>query len=118
MDCKTIKELLSHFAKNDAAELGENRAVELLAQVKSRVANDAAKEEAASTKVNEVMTMEEAAAFLFVSVEDLEDEFQTLPVFSIGGQVRIRRSQLLQWIKERERMMRGHRILSLVNEQQ
>jgi len=116
MDCKTIKELLSHFAKNEDSELGDDRADQLLGAVKSKVAYKTAKEEPAPVTNNEIMTMEEAAAFFRVTIEELEDEFQTLPVFSIGGQVRIRRSQLLKWIEDRERMMRGHRVLSLVNE--
>lgn len=143
MDFKTIDGLISHIANLDEPELSNERAEELLLSVKKSAARSADSVTSDGSNISgssdfsvssgnsrrasfqkdshlqarpEVLTMEEAAAFLRVSIEDLEKEFNTLPVFSIGGRMRIRRSQLTEWIEERERMIRGHRVLSLINE--
>ena len=115
MDFKTIDGLINHIENLDEPELSNERAEALLLSVKKKTERSATSDTHLQHNP-EVLTMEEAAAFLRVSIEDLEKEFHTLPVFSIGGRMRIRRSQLIEWIEERERMIRGHRVLSLINE--
>lgn len=51
----------------------------------------------------EIMTLEEVADFLRVSVDDLEDVASELPAFELGGRIRVRRSRLIEWIEKRER---------------
>ena len=51
----------------------------------------------------EIMTLDEVAEFLRVSVDDLEEVATDLPAFEIGGQVRVRRSKLVQWVEARAR---------------
>lgn len=52
--------------------------------------------------VPEILTLREAAAFLRISEEDLQDLLDELPVFELGGQLRIRAQRLRQWIEQRE----------------
>ena len=49
------------------------------------------------------MTLNEAAGFLRISVDDLEDVVTDLPAFEVGGKIRVRRAALLEWIEQRER---------------
>jgi len=51
----------------------------------------------------EIMTLEEAAGFLRVSATELDVEDWGLPVFEIGGRLRVRRTRLIEWIENRER---------------
>lgn len=51
----------------------------------------------------EVMTLDEAAAFLRISLDDLEELILELPAFELAGQLRIRRSRLIEWVTARER---------------
>lgn len=51
----------------------------------------------------EVMTLEEAAEFLRIAPRELDVAAWGLPVFEIGGRLRVRRSRLVQWIERRER---------------
>ena len=62
----------------------------------------------------EILTLEEAAAFLKVSMTALEAELDTLPVFEFGGCVRIRRHRLLTWIETREKRAHDHRLFKIV----
>ena len=104
---------LQSLCQRDARPtLADTKAFSVLENIKSQVASE--KEMAATD--HEILTMEEAAAFLRVSPRDLEEEFDTLPVFMIGNKLRVRRSQLLLWVEERERKTRGRRLFSLVNE--
>ena len=52
----------------------------------------------------EIMTLPEVADFLRVSTEELEGVASELPAFELGGQVRVRRSKLIEWIEQRERV--------------
>ena len=114
--CRLVEEellALRSLCKQDSRpSLADTKAFDLLANIKSQVASE---KEMASAD-NEILTMEEAAAFLRVSPRDLEEEFDTLPVFMIGNKLRVRRSQLLLWVEERERKTRGRRLFTLVNE--
>jgi hypothetical protein len=51
----------------------------------------------------ELMTLDEVAAFLRVGLDALEEIVLELPCFELAGQLRVRRSKLLEWIESRER---------------
>ena len=51
----------------------------------------------------EIMTLAEVTEFLRVSPEALAEVADDLPAFEVGGQVRVRRARLVEWIAERER---------------
>ena len=51
----------------------------------------------------EVMTLEEAAQFLRIGPDELEEIAEDLPAFELAGQVRVRRIRLIEWIEKRER---------------
>jgi anti-sigma factor RsiW len=55
---------------------------------------------------HEVMTLAEVAAFLRVPQDDLETLAAELPAFELAGRIRVRRTKLLEWIEERERLHR------------
>jgi anti-sigma factor RsiW len=50
----------------------------------------------------EIMTIEEAAEFLRLSSEQIAEVAESLPAFELAGQVRIRRTRLIEWIQQRE----------------
>ena len=60
----------------------------------------------------EVLTIEEVAAFLRVDPDELEDDLVSMPVFEIGGRLRMRKSKLLEWMEERERRSLARRLLA------
>ena len=106
-------ECLTTLCRNDQRpELGETRAFDVLSAVKNEVRSE--RELALGT--NEIMTLEEVAAYLQVALDDLEVELETLPVFDIGGKLRVRRCRLTEWIEERERRARSRRALSLIHQ--
>lgn len=51
-----------------------------------------------------LLTLDEAAALLQVSKRTLQRMIKTreLPAFKVGGQWRLRETQLRQWVEERE----------------
>ena len=49
------------------------------------------------------MTLDEVAAFLRIDPSDLGEVAEELPAFELGGQVRVRRERLIEWIQQRER---------------
>lgn len=51
----------------------------------------------------EVMTLEDVARFLRLSLDELSDLVEELPAFELGGQIRVRRARLVEWIEQRER---------------
>lgn len=57
----------------------------------------------------EIMTLDEVAALLRVSRDDLDLELHSLPVFEFAGQLRVRRARLMAWIEAREQQAR-HRL--------
>ncbi len=106
-------EAIKSLCKKDVRpSLEQETAKDILGNIKAQIAC----EEALAATKHDIMTVEEAAAYLRVTPRELEEEFDTLPVFTIGGQLRIRRSRLLTWVEERERKTRGRRLFSLVNE--
>ena len=50
----------------------------------------------------EVMTLDEAAAFLRLTPEEFDDVAERLPAFELGGRIRVRRAKLIEWIEQRE----------------
>jgi hypothetical protein len=72
----------------------------------SRRALDAALAETRASRPQEVMTLEDVAAFLRIPPDDLEEVAEELPAFEIAGHVRVRRAKLLEWIERRERQHR------------
>jgi hypothetical protein len=66
---------------------------------------DARRALAAETRTGvapEVMTLDEVAAFLRVSTDDLAELVEELPAFEVAGRVRVRRARLLDWLERRE----------------
>ena len=51
----------------------------------------------------ELMTLDEVAEFLRISLDELEEIVLELPAFELAGQLRVRRSKLTEWIECRER---------------
>lgn len=51
----------------------------------------------------EILTLEEVAVFLRIDPQELRPYVEDLPAFELGGQIRVRRSRLLEWIEQRER---------------
>ena len=50
----------------------------------------------------EVMTLQEVADFLRVSLEDLYETVDQLPAFEMAGRILVRRAKLVEWIEKRE----------------
>jgi hypothetical protein len=51
----------------------------------------------------ELMTLDEVAGFLRISLDELEEIVLDLPAFELAGQLRVRRAKLAEWIEARER---------------
>ncbi len=56
---------------------------------------------------SEIMTLEDVAEYLKISAEDLNDIVDDLPAFELAGNIRVRRTRLLDWIEQRERAYRS-----------
>ena len=112
-ECKRVVEdftLLSRLSKEDEAhDAGEDRLARVLSSIKERLREE---EKSHFAGEKEVLTLEEAAAFLRVSSDEITLELDSLPVFRIGNRLRIRRNRLLQWIEEREKSCFRKRVLS------
>lgn len=52
----------------------------------------------------EIMTLGETAEFLRLTPEQLGEILEELPAFEIAGQVRVRRSRLIEWVQQREQL--------------
>ena len=50
----------------------------------------------------ELMTLDEVAEFLRITLDNLEEIVLELPAFELAGQLRVRRSKLLEWVEARE----------------
>lgn len=51
----------------------------------------------------QIMTLQEVAAFLQLGPNEMGEIAEELPAFELAGQVRVRRSRLIEWIEQRER---------------
>lgn len=60
----------------------------------------------------EILTLEESAAFLRISLDELEEIVLDLPAFELAGQLRIRRARLIEWVEARERAFTRNRAQS------
>jgi hypothetical protein len=99
--CEACRRLLEAIGQTDSA-------LRLLPRIAPPAAALLAARQALSAELHragapEVLTIEEAAQFLRVSPDDLDDVMPELPVFEVGGQIRVRRSKMIQWIEKRER---------------
>ena len=50
----------------------------------------------------EILTLDEVAELLRISLDELEEVVLELPAFELAGQLRVRRSRLLEWVEARE----------------
>ena len=66
----------------------------------------------AHTAVPDILTLDEVAAFLRVTPDELHDVAADLPAFELAGRIRVRRSQLLTWVERREKDYMRHSIAS------
>jgi hypothetical protein len=126
MECEISYEELSAFAAGDAEHLGEHvqrcpacqerlaamervdRDLRLLPRAGPSAGAVLAARRLIARQTRgvvgpEVMTLAEVAAFLRVPPDALAEVAGELPAFEIGGQVRVRRTRLIEWIAERER---------------
>jgi anti-sigma factor RsiW len=60
-------------------------------------------EETRPRRESEILTLEEVAVFLRIEPADMRPFVTDLPAFELGGQIRVRRSKLLEWVEQRER---------------
>ena len=65
------------------------------------VARRAVSEHTRGTRAPEIMTLAEVAEFLRVTPEQLGEVVEELPAFELGGQIRVRRTRLVEWIQHR-----------------
>ncbi len=126
MQCEISYEDLAAYAVGDAEHLGEHvrtcpacrerlaamdrvdRDLRLLPRPEPSAgavlaARRAVARESRGTGGPEVMTLAEVAEFLRVPPDALADVVGELPAFEVGGQVRVRRARLVEWVAERER---------------
>ena len=52
--------------------------------------------------IPEIITLDEVAAYLRISPDQMAEIIEYLPVFEIAGQIRMRRAKLIEWIEQRE----------------
>ncbi len=71
--------------------------------------------EIGTLRVPEIMTLEEAADFLRVPRRAIGEIVEDLPAFEVAGEIRVRRSKLLEWIERRERASARSRAESQVS---
>lgn len=67
-----------------------------------RAARQAASEAARAKVEREIMTLDEVAAFLRISPDELGEIAEELPAFELAGRIRVRREKLIEWIAHRE----------------
>ena len=60
-------------------------------------------EEIRIPQASEIMTLDDVAEFLRIGPGELEEIVEELPAFELAGEIRIRRTKLLDWIEHRER---------------
>jgi hypothetical protein len=70
------------------------------AQMRALRAADGIAGTASSTDA--ILTLNEVAAFLRLTPSQMDDVAADLPAFELGGQLRVRRSRLLEWVAVRE----------------
>ena len=99
--CSSCRERLSALNKTDAL-LGSLKPI--AASVSAILsARRSLSEIIHGSQVSEVMTLEETANFLRISSEELGEIMEELPAFELAGQIRVRRTRLIEWIQRRER---------------
>lgn len=99
--CPQCRELVGAVGRSDAALHQAARAEAPAAAVHAAWSELAAA--LAPAPPAEVLTLQQAAELLQVSAKQLGEVMDELPVFEIAGELRIRRSRLMEWIGSRER---------------
>ena len=100
-DCSSCRDRLAALERTDSLLAGlrpvgpDNSAVLATRRAISEVTR--------GLGVQEIMTLEETAAFLRITGEQLGEIMEELPAFELAGQVRVRRARLVEWIQQRER---------------
>ena len=59
----------------------------------------------------DLMTLDEVARYLRITLDDLDQIASDLPAFEVAGQIRVRRAELRQWIARREQEYAAQRLL-------
>jgi hypothetical protein len=59
-------------------------------------------QEVRGPEAREIMTLDEVGEFLRLSPGQLGEIAEELPAFELAGQVRIRRTRLVEWLQQRE----------------
>ncbi len=62
----------------------------------------------------DIMDIEELAAFLCASVEDIIGMLDQVPAFEINGRLRFRRDKIVEWIEREEAGMQWERDVSMM----
>ena len=57
-------------------------------------------------KRQDIMTLGQVAEFLQISDSEMGEVASQLPAFELGGQIRVRREKLIEWIRTREAQYR------------
>lgn len=99
--CRQCRDRLTALARADAVLAGlrpERPSAEAVVSVRRGLA-----EAIRSAEPAEIMTLDEVAEFLRVTPEQLGEVIEELPGFELAGQVRFRRTRLIEWVEQRER---------------
>jgi len=64
------------------------------------------------SKEEEILDLEEAATLLKLHMSDFIKLVEQLPSFEIAGKIRFRRSKLMEWIEQKERVHEWEKTLS------
>ena len=98
--CGTCRQRLASLGRLDAA-LGQLGRIEPPSPTVLHVRR-AILAELRGGQAPELMTLDEVAGFLRISLDELEEIVLELPAFELAGQLRVRRSRLLEWTEARE----------------
>jgi len=55
-----------------------------------------------TSRTPEIMTLDDVARFLRIDDDALGEIVEDLPAFEIGGEIRVRRTRLIEWVEQRE----------------
>lgn len=100
-DCVTCRRRLAALGSLDEALSGWPRHEPSAGAVLQ--AHRALSAEVRGRREPELMTLDEVAEFLRITLDELEEIVLELPCFELAGQLRVRRSRLIEWVESRER---------------
>ena len=107
-DCSAEAEGVAAVRSSLAPVEEEAPGLEVLDRVRSRLAL------AAPAPTADVLTPEELAQMLRVSVDDIYDNLDALPAFEFAGRVRFRRRAIEAWMEEQEQRWRHEALTASV----